>query len=105
MSTILKTVSRVSYWLFVVMSIWTLIGGMWYWLVGIRSFDELSDLIGLTISGSLALILFLLGTALNELSKMHSDDSGFFSQVADVASTVSEKARAAAKGRDTLDKD
>ena len=107
MKNVLETASKIVYWVFVVFAVLTFLQGIWVGMFGMGMFGSGDKLPGILHSGAMCVVLFLLAYALAELSRLHSDfdQKEMLEGLANVASRISERARAAAQKENDKDKD
>ena len=98
MKKFLTVASKVSYWVCVIYAFLTVIGA----LVALLFQADLTRSPELLVMAIITLVLFLLGKALSELSGMHGelDQKDLLEKIANMASRVSDRARAAANKED-----
>lgn len=105
MKNFLETGSKVVYWVFVVLAVWTVLQAL---LFGLAVLSNASvDSAGVVVSGVLTVVLYFLASALSELGRLHSDfdQKEMLEGLANVASRISDRARAAAQKEDEKEKE
>ncbi len=105
MKNFLETTSKVVFWVFVGFAVWTVLQGVFYGLASLGGATP--SISGIVVSGVLSVVLYFLASALTELGRMHSDfdQKEMLEGLANVASRISERARAAAQKEEEKEKE
>ncbi len=105
MKNFLEAASKVIYWVFVVFAAWTVLQAILFSLAGLSNAGV--DSAGVVVSGVLTVVLYFLASALTELGRLHSDfdQKEMLEGLANVASRISDRARAAAQKEDEKEKE